>query len=290
MNSGDYPAGCKNRRFGRALQDLFEGRVPPPLPMSLSDHLKSCPACRTQARTLASADRLLGEECGAPVCVSPFEIDLAWQAVAARLNIAERQSRRWFVPSSILRGRRLLRLLPAAIGLALVLVVGAAFIATHKTSGFAARGAAAPPDLRLVCIPAGDKSAPRSARAGDGPASCSIDETLGFAYLNPEGRFGGLLLYAVDSKDNILWYAPNPAQPAGISIEPAARPRALPRTVRLAVNHHPGRYTLVAAFTRRPLDLAGLDKLAVDLARGRRHLPGAQVIRRDLIIAGEGKP
>ncbi len=291
MTSKGCPAGCKDRRFGRALQDLFEGRsrTPMPLPYSLADHLKSCPACRILARTLASADRMLGEQCGAPAGVSPFEIDLAWQAVATRLKISGKSSRRWFIPSSFLRGRRFARLLPVAVGLALVLVVGM-FIATRRTGGFAARGAAAAPDLQLVCIPPGDKAAPRPARTDDGPAACRIDETLGFAYLNPTGRFGGLALYAVDGEDNVLWYAPNPAEPGGLTLETATRPRALDRTVRLAVNHHPGRYTLVAAFTRRPIELDKLDKLAVDLARNRRNLSDARVIRREMIINGGGKP
>lgn len=280
MKHIDQPAGCKDRRFGRALQDLFAGRRPARLPISLPDHLAGCPACRTLARTLASADRLLGEECGAPEGVSPFEIELAWQALSSNLKISRRRSRRFVA-----------RLLPAALGLVLVLVAGI-FVATrHDNGGFAARGAAAAPDLLVVCIPPGAKPAPRPAGAGAGPAACRIDETLGFAYLNPGGRFGGLALYAVDDSDHVLWYAPNPVEPGGLAVEAAARPRALKRTVRLAVNHRPGRYTLVAAFTPAPISLAGLGKkLALDLARDRRSLPGARIIRRKLIISREEQP
>lgn len=286
--------GCRNQSYARAIRNIFLARKPPHLPGPLQDHLKTCPSCKKLYRALALADRMLGEGCGAPGDISPLEADLTWRLLAEELKLAPDRS-----------ANRLARFAWQAGAVILALVVGGVLLwsllraPAGEDQALVARGDGAGPSVQTVCIPppgsetrsvsvpSDETDGARLARSGAGLDVCRIDDTLGFTYLNPGGRYGGLALFAVDQSDRILWYLPNPADPGGFQIEKADRPRAVTRTVRLAVNHRPGTYALTAVFTPEPLDLGQWEKLALPLARGERTIKDVHVVRWTLEVRGE---
>jgi hypothetical protein len=275
-------AACKDKRFRKVVRDLFLGRQvsTPAGTGSLDDHLATCASCQSLFQTLASADRALGEGCGAPDVISPMEIDMAWHGLHEKLSLP---------PSG--RGMRLWHwLIPAsAAGFAaiLLLVLTPWKITDREAGEYVARGAKAPPSVECVCIPAGGTGKARPARRSAALDACRIDENLGFTYLNPGGRYSGLALYAVGPDDQVLWYLPNPAEPEGFRPGEADRPRALPRTIRISVNHREGDYRLVAIFMPEPLDFPSIRDIAPSVASGRNAPIGSYTIRRTLRVEGE---
>lgn len=250
-----------HRRCQRALRSLFLDPEQPAPPAAVRRHLDRCPECRALARNLTRADRALGEACGAEADPSPFELRLAWWPLADQLGSGQSPARRRWWPAAAAVGGALAALL-LWIGLwSAPRSEPAGPAETPQVADLQARGAAAAPALELVCIPPPGTGAPRPARRAGGCA-CRLDETLGFSLLNPGGRYRGLALFAQDATGRRLWYLPHPARPGPVAIEPTERPRPLERTVRLAVNHRPGSYRIVALFTDRPIDLETARALA----------------------------
>lgn len=262
---------CTDSRYRCALRALYLGKNPPALPGPVEEHLALCASCRALAQTLSAADRTLGAACGAPVDVSAFERELGWHDLATRLRIRPVATRPALRPVAVQAAAAL-----AAVVLVVWVVLGLPGTPLReKATGPAARGAAPAPWVEMLCI--GEGGRVRPAGKPDGSLACRVDETLGFGYVNPAGAFQGLSMFAVGPRGGIHWYLPDPAEPGGLAIGPAARPEPVPRTVRLSVNHRPGKYTLAIVFSDRPLRLQELEPLAKNLASG-EHRPRGWVI------------
>ncbi|MBN2495855.1 MAG: hypothetical protein JXR96_14790 [Deltaproteobacteria bacterium] len=244
-----------HRRYQRALRALFLGRPLPSLSGSLQEHLASCASCRALYAQLVEAERDLGQACGVETDFTPLESRVAWDRISRDLGLP--------APKSSGSQRFIRFALAAAVGG--LLLLGAALIIPGDPlvdEGWQARGVEAAASVDLVCIGSPEGRPIRPAGTIPGRFVCRIDETLGFTYLNPGGRFSALAVWACDSSGECLWYLPDPAEPGSVSIEPAERPRALERTVRLHVNHRPGRYQLKVLFSRTPLDFEQIQRIA----------------------------
>jgi len=276
------PRKCPHKIYSRAIHNLFLGKPVPRLPVPLHDHLKTCAACRATFSTLAMADRTLGESCGVTCDVSPLEIDMLFNTLADKLDLP---------PPA--RGVGPMRyLLP--IGTAVLVVLIGLFIGWqligNQSDGkeyMATRGQELHPSVQIMCITTDEQATVRPARSPSGSDVCRLDETLGFSYLNPGGDFDWLSLFAIGDEDEVLWYLPNPVEPEAFRITKSNRHRAIPRTVRLSVNHRPGKYILVVLFSRQPFSFGELKEKTVEIARGNRQIPGTYMNRRTLRIDAE---
>lgn len=98
-------------------------------------------------------------------------------------------------------------------------------------------------------------------------SGCGRDELLGFsARLAPgnHGRAGASLsLFGIDARGELLYYAPTPAElDPELELAVDRGWTALPMSVRLEVNHVPGRVRVFALAGARPPSLAELDTWA----------------------------
>lgn len=127
-----------------------------------------------------------------------------------------------------------------------------------------ARGAARwsrPLALDVVC---GTPSRPAAS------TGCQLDELLGFSARLRVPEAAGmavgprhLTVFGIDDAGRVLYYAPTP-EPGSTApvLEHGESWRALPLSVRLAVNHRPGRLAVFAIATPDPVDVATVDAWA----------------------------
>jgi hypothetical protein len=106
---------------------------------------------------------------------------------------------------------------------------------------------------------------------------CSIDETLGFSLrlgadgLAPEtasalGRAPmHVSTFGLAEDGSLLYYLPTPDEPASATATLGAPWRSLPFSVRLSINHAPGRVRVFALASERPADIADIEHLAAAL-------------------------
>lgn len=234
-------------RVNRALSAMFCSTMSEPLSPAMMEHLRRCPACQKRYRELSWAERALAEEVGADVALAPIEVEATWNQLAHAL-----------APASSIQPQRGWRRagLAAAVGV-LVATVWHGATDTPSNPAFAPRGHGAP-TFRLYCLE-GTTHQPRTAHRGpDGAADCNLDSVLGFGYTNPDGAYRFLSVFATDASGAYYWYAPNPAQPESLAIPPSDGVQALPRTVRLSVNHDVGTFRVMAVFTVDPLPFDAL--------------------------------
>jgi hypothetical protein len=120
---------------------------------------------------------------------------------------------------------------------------------------------------------------------GDIP-SCPLRATLRFAYTN-RSALKRLFLVGVDAESNPLWYAPVPPNKQSIT---AARgvDKALPRAVRLAVNHKPGVTRVYAVFSNKALTTktvrAAIETIEKGSVGSQKLLPIDDTEQRSLLL------
>jgi hypothetical protein len=107
---------------------------------------------------------------------------------------------------------------------------------------------------------------------------CSLDETLGFSIrlgaedLAPEVASAlaraplHVSAFGLAEDGSLLYYLPTPDEPATTRVSLGAPWQPLPFSVRLAVNHAPGRVRVFALASDRPAEVADLERLAAALA------------------------
>lgn len=107
---------------------------------------------------------------------------------------------------------------------------------------------------------------------------CSLDETLGFSIrLGAEGLPSNtasslaraplhVSAFALAEDGSQLYYLPTPDDPANVRVSLGAPWQPLPFSVRLAVNHAPGRVRVFALASDRPAEVADIERLAAALA------------------------
>lgn len=128
---------------------------------------------------------------------------------------------------------------------------------------------ARPLALELVC------GQPVRAAATKG---CKLDETLGFSIrlgaedLTPEAASAlgraplHVSLFGLAEDNLVLYYLPTPDEPASTRVSLGAPWQPLPFSVRLAVNHAPGRVRVFALASERPAKPADVERFAAALA------------------------
>lgn len=107
---------------------------------------------------------------------------------------------------------------------------------------------------------------------------CTLDETLGFSIrLGAEGLTSDtasalgrgpmhVSAFGLAEDGALLYYLPTPDEPARTRVSLGAPWQPLPFSVRLAVNHAPGRVRVFALASDRPAELADVERLAAALA------------------------
>lgn len=107
---------------------------------------------------------------------------------------------------------------------------------------------------------------------------CSIDEALGFSVrlgaetLAPEAASAigraplHVSVFALAEDGSPLYYLPTPDEAATTTVALGAPWQPLPFSVRLSVNHAPGRVRVFALASERPPEVADIDRLAAALA------------------------
>jgi hypothetical protein len=122
--------------------------------------------------------------------------------------------------------------------------------------------------LEPVC---GEPARPAAARG------CSRDELLGFSLrlggesLDPRAAatFEQAPLYAsvfgIAADGELLYYTPTPIEPARTTLRLGAPWQALPLSVRLEVNHEPGRVRVFALASDAPADVRDIERWAAAL-------------------------
>lgn len=83
---------------------------------------------------------------------------------------------------------------------------------------------------------------------------CGIGDELKLAYVAPDSALRYGYFFGVSEAGKVLWYGPSPATPDPITLKHTATPSPAGETVRLAVNHSPGKVTLVGVFTEEKLE------------------------------------
>ncbi len=166
-----------------------------------------------------------------------------------------------------------------ALAAAAVLVVALRPAQLGVEDGFAARGAG---DDRGLAIDAlcPVQSGPLAAREGLVPAAehgCALDGTLSFAYrVDPTVAAGTLSLFGVAADGSVLYYAPTPADAAGLQTR-AGTWTPLPMVVRLDVNHEAGPVVLYGLLASRVPTVSEVDALAAALAQDGAFTAGSRI-------------
>jgi hypothetical protein len=254
-------AQSTHARFRRDVeQDLLRG-LPAERRARLHDHLRACDACRAHHDRLHDGLRVLEGD----ALVSSSELDQVERWVEAswprptglRARIAAlRPALQWLVPAI------------AVAAVTAIVTLRAPLEPTpgpEHVMGLRAKGGASTAALAIdvLCGPRPD--ALRPAR----PGGCALSETLAFAYraAAPDTR-GSLTLFGVDAQGRVRYYAPTPVDPAALSVTSGAW-RAAPLSVRLGVNHAPGRLRLYALLSPRAPSVENVDALAAPLTDSR---------------------
>jgi hypothetical protein len=107
---------------------------------------------------------------------------------------------------------------------------------------------------------------------------CSLDETLGFSMrlgaetLTPELESAlaraplSVSTFGLAEDGRLLYYLPTPDEPTRVRLTLGAPWQPLPFSVRLAVNHAPGRVRVFALASEHPASVTDIDRLAAALA------------------------
>ncbi len=180
-------------------------------------------------------------------------VDLRQGIAAALETPSARPARRW-------------PMVAGALALAASVAVGVFAVATREDPVAVKGGAFVPCGLEIF-LHDGTRA----------PSTIGPDEALGFAYRNlDQSPYGWLMIYAVTSTGEIVWYYPewtDPGEsPRSIATRRSAAPIGLPESVRHDLPE--GRLVVHALFTRAPWTTTQLED-----AVKRGQLPAAPEVR-----------
>lgn len=129
-----------------------------------------------------------------------------------------------------------------------------------------AEGAFAEPTLELLCAENSGEGVEFTSTedAPFGLLSCPQDAQLKLAYHNraPELRYAAF--FGVDDAGTMYWYGPTPTAIEPVAIEKTARLSGVGESIRLSVNHQPGRVRVYGIFAAEPVDFPTLRRLVDD--------------------------
>lgn len=228
----------------------FDGGVPPNRASELEAHVVECASCRKLTEELRT---FLGDLAASP----SVDVDSHARRIMCRLDEPRPRVTR---PSVV-------RLRTAVVGLATVAAFAASLVLVVRSrhddaSEFTARGGGTVQTLRRDVGVAVHAGADARVRLEDGTV-IAPDALLAASTTNIHPRPARLLLFAVDSRNDVHWLAPaytDPStDPESVTIERGDRPRVLPTQV---VLDHPaeGLLRIVSMVTERPLHISDVER------------------------------
>lgn len=235
-----------DRRLRRDIERALLGRIEPAARQRLHDRLRRDAEARALYDRAAEALRALehGRE------PADFEVDLveSWLAADGVLASAPAPVPQW----------RALWIVAAVLSAAALVVVLRPPAPPVEHDELVPKGDALvqPLALDVLCGP-GSGAAMHAAVDG-----CARTDTMAFAYrVDPQWQGGDtLVLFGVDADGEALYYVPTPDAAAPSAA--AGQWHALPRSVRLAVNHRSGRLRVFGLLTEAAPTLAEIDATA----------------------------
>lgn len=239
----------------KRIEDAVSGRLSEPERASLFEELRENDTARADYDLTFEAMRELEQ---APVAQAELDLVEAW--LVGDLEAEAVAEVAWW------RRPWMAAVFAVAAAAALVIVV-APSAPVVDDDGFQARGAG---DFRGLAIDAlCPQGAGGSAPQGLKPAAqygCALSHTLSFAYrVDPAAAGGTLSLFGVDEAGDVLYYAPTPADVAGIDAQPGTW-TPLPMVVELGVNHEAGAVVVYGLVSSQTPTVAQVDAMAASLA------------------------
>lgn len=262
-------------------------------------HLAGCEVCRRQYDGMALADRLLASGAGEAdeAIHAPrggFETGFAEASFMGALDQMldeERSEKGADTPGSAEvvdlgaeRSRRMQVIRQLSLVAAVLLVAGASWYAFDQSQNpnkndnavvtnyeFQPRSAAATdqigpfeqPSIELFCAErtpdgvqfTGTKDAPF------GLLSCPQDAELKLAYDNPSTKLRHAAFFGVSQKGSIYWYGPTPADMDAVEVVMTDALAPFGESIRLSVNHEPGKVRVIGLFAAEPVDFPALERV-----------------------------
>ena len=116
------------------------------------------------------------------------------------------------------------------------------------------------PDLELFCVRRadGDVEFEGTTDVAMGALECPMGAELKLAYRNPSKRLQYAAFFGIAADGSAYWYGPTPATPRPVEVRSTEKLVPFGETIRLNVNHSPGRVRVHAIFSTQPI---GFDQL-----------------------------
>ena len=115
-----------------------------------------------------------------------------------------------------------------------------------------------------------------------GLLKCPVDAEIKLAYANPSPQLHYAAFFGVDHTGTLYWYGPTPADVGAVAVSTTSALRPVGQSIRLQVNHRPGKMRVFGLFAVEPIDFARLRRLVDNLDAARLYddgLPDALPIR-----------
>jgi len=244
------------RKVWTRIEDAVSGRLSEPDRAALFEELRDNETARADYDLTFEAMRELEQ---APIAQGELDMVEAW--LVSDLESQAIAEVAWW------RRPWMATVLAVAAAAVLVVVVSPSS-GGPDDDGFQARGTG---DFRGLAI---DALCPQGAggaqdHRGLEPAAehgCALNQTLSFAYrVDPAASAGVLSLFGVDDAGDVLYYAPTPADAAGLDAQPGVW-TPLPMVVQLGVNHEAGAVVVYGLVSSQTPTVAQVDAMAAALA------------------------
>lgn len=273
---------------GQNLGEAF-GEVPA---WQVHRHLADCEVCRRQYDGMALADRLLSSDANEPADAprGGFETGFAEASFMGALDQMLEEERADdeahtgaadVVDLGAERSRRMQVLRQLSLAAAVLLVAGTSWYAFNQSQNnnavvtyndeFQPRSAATPdqtgpfeqPAIEIFCAErtpdgvqfTGTKDAPF------GLLSCPDNAELKLAFDNPSAKLNHAAFFGVSEKGSIYWYGPTPADMDAVEVGATDGLAPFGESIRLGVNHEPGKVRVIGLFAAEPVDYPALERV-----------------------------
>ncbi|MEM6294300.1 MAG: hypothetical protein AAGA54_23700 [Myxococcota bacterium] len=242
-------------KFWRSVEEAVSGRLSEKARAKLFEKLRTDEKARADYDLTFDAIRELEQ---APVSDAELDLVESWLMADVAASPVEAAASWWsklWSPTWIGVG------IAAAAAVALVVALPSTL---PEDDEFGVRGSG---DDRALAI---DALCPKRA-GGDGlvPAAeygCALSGTLSFAYrVDPTAFAGSLSLFGVDTRGDVQYYAPTPADAASVAATPGTW-QPLPMVVTLDVNHEAGDVVLYGLLSAQQPTVDQIDALAAALS------------------------
>lgn len=256
---------AQNQDMRQTLDAMYVDRTSPKAQdvHQCFEQIKHDPDAQAHFNALAMADRALGEDWDTP---GEFEQHVGELAFLGALDaqLAAEASQQKSQGAKIIPWPKK-RIFAAAASL-LIVGLGALFAQKMlpQDPQFQARHGINTPQpfekasISIFCATQTKEGKARFERPEDfefGVLQCPIDHGhLKLAYTNPYPDLKHMAVFGADAAGNILWYLPNPARTQTVAIDVHEQLQPIGQTIRLNINHKPGKVRVHALFSKQPID------------------------------------